>query len=345
MAIRLAVYCLLIGYLCLDLFVWKGPVNQTLKGPGLGSERGIAEAKAMGIAARVYYQPIYRAQVDERAREYLWKRGRTWEDTTEPERRFLREATVQQLIDELLLKIQIKVSPVTAYEVPDEVQEAEFRRFKDRYAEGELEALMEKQGWSGEEEAKMRLNARLQREVYLTDMLASGVSDEDALAFYEENKGALVSPERRQVRQVMIPALAMEGEAARGVLEAALERVVVGKEEFAKVAGEVEGASEAVDLGWVVKDRLPKDFAISVFGLPLNKPTMIQSKLGWHLVEVTGLEPAGEPSFEEVKESVKRAIQQERKEAQFVYFRRLMRLRAEGAVEIFEDVLYVEERE
>ena len=70
---------------------------------------------------------------------------------------------------------------------------------------------------------------------------------------------------------------------------------------------------------------------------------MVQSKFGWHLIEVTAVEEGEVPDFEEVAESVTDAIRQSRKEAHLVVFRRYMRNRAEGKIEIFEDVLFAED--
>ena len=332
------------AYLCLDLFVFEGPLNRTLTGPGMDSEQAVAEAKAMGIAARVYYQPIYRAQVDERARQNLWERGRTFADTTSTERRYLREGTVNELIDELLLKIQIKVSPMEEYDIPEVRQDEMFALFEKRYGSSEVfEALLAEQRWQGKEEARMRLNARLQREKYLSTLLPREVTEEDARQWFAENREKLASPVRRQVRQIFISTLASES--GENLLKEARTRIVDQGEDFAVVASSIAEASSLVELGWVTAERLPQDLALSLFSLPLNSPQIVRSKLGWHLLEVLAEEPEKVPSFAEVSLSVTEAIRQSRKEVHLRIFRRYMRTRAEGKIEIFEDVLFAEDLE
>ncbi|MGC6426937.1 MAG: peptidyl-prolyl cis-trans isomerase [Akkermansiaceae bacterium] len=347
LAIRFAIYLAVLAYLVCDLFVWKGPLHETVAGTNLDSEEAIAEAKAMGIAARVYHQPIYRAQVETRVAEYLWKRGRVLEEASLSERRFLREMAIEQLIDELLIKIQIKLSAEGSFEVSEEEQRRFFEQFKQRYPSGEeFTSLMESQGWNGGvKEAGMRLNGRLQREVYLADFIKIEITDEELQAWFDDNRAKYLAPERRQVRQVFLSTYDYEPEQAEAIIRAARKRVVEGKEDFMKVAGEIAEALKLVGPSWVTQERLPKDVALRLFSASTNKPFVFQSKLGWHLAEITAIEVEAEAPFEEVKEAIRQAITTERKEAGFAYFHRLMRLRAEGKIEIFEDVLYAEELE
>jgi parvulin-like peptidyl-prolyl isomerase len=346
MAIQLAAYAVVTCYLCLDLWVFRGPLSRTITRPRMDSEEMIAEAKAQGIAARVYFQPIYRAQVDERARQYLWERGRTFADTTVAERHLLREGMVHELIDELLIKIQIKISPAENFAIPEGTQQEVFALFEKRYGTAEVfDALLADQKWREEEEARMRINARLQREKYLNSFLPDEVTEEEAREWYEKNRKEMRSPVQRMVRQIFVSTLTSEVDAARELVEAARARVVDKNEDFSAVAGSVESASKLVDLGWVTADKLPQDFSLAVFSLPLNKPQVVQSKFGWHLIEVTAVEEGEVPDFEEVAESVTDAIRQSRKEAHLVVFRRYMRNRAKGKIEIFEDVLFAEDVE
>ena len=44
------------------------------------------------------------------------------------------------------------------------------------------------------------------------------------------------------------------------------------------------------ELGWMREDRLPDDFAVPVFSMSVASPELIETKLGWHIVEVTASE-------------------------------------------------------
>ena len=192
MAIRMGVYALLVSYLACDLFVFKGPIFKSLNESPQDEKAAIAEAKASGVVARVYYRPIYRAQVEEVMKEYLWRRGRTVEETSVEERKVLRLLIVNQLIDDELVKLQIKVS--TAEEVAvskervDKAVALETQRYPD---EKVFEELAAKAGWSGEKEREFRVAARIQRGEHLERMIEISVSEEEAQSWFEENKGEL----------------------------------------------------------------------------------------------------------------------------------------------------------
>ena len=189
MALRMGVYSVLVGYLLCDVFVFKGPLYKTLKTSPRDQDQFIAEAKASGIVARVYYRPIYRAQVEEGLKEYLWRRGRTIDDTVVDERRLLRKLIVEQLIDDELIKLQVKVSTADDVAVSKEEVARAVALEEKRYPDGRVfEELAKRAMWSGAKEREMRLAARIQRIEYLKDFVPTEVSDEEARAWFDENK-------------------------------------------------------------------------------------------------------------------------------------------------------------
>lgn len=189
MALRMGIYLILMGYLICDLFVFKGPIYKTLNTSPRDTETMIAEAKASGVVARVYYRPIYKAQVEESLREYFWRRGREPEKVGVDERRLLRDLILQQLIDDELIKLQIKVSTAEEVAVPQEEIDRALEVEKKRYPDGRVfEELAKRASWSGEKEREMRLAARMQRADYLEARVPDEVTEEEARAWYDENK-------------------------------------------------------------------------------------------------------------------------------------------------------------
>jgi len=195
--LRIVIYAAICGYLYGDFFIFKGPLSRMVHEDEQSSEKKIAEAKAAGVVARAYYQPIYRTQVEERMREYLWRRG---QGLPEAGVKILREAVLAELIDELLIKIQIKVSGANDYPVSEgEIEEA-FARFNHRYPNlHERDLAMTAEGWTGgEKELKMRLAARLQREKYLIDQLGpfnAKEAPQSAKEWYQENQDSFQRPD------------------------------------------------------------------------------------------------------------------------------------------------------
>jgi len=215
--LRMLAYIVVLGYMTLDVMVFDGPLSRALSAPRPDSKELVAVAKAEGVVARAYYQPIYRAQVEESLREYLWRRGRDVSDLSVGERKMLREAVLADLLDELLIKIQIKVSGMNDYPISDGEKKAAIERFYARYENSEtLDELMALQGWKGgDREVEMRLAGRLQREKYLVDQLIPWNregSSEKVKAWYDENKELLKSeggdvPEFVDVEQRVFEAL------------------------------------------------------------------------------------------------------------------------------------------
>jgi len=186
MALRMGVYSILVGYLLCDLFVFKGPIYRTLNTSPRDREEIIAEAKASGVVARVYSRPIYRAQVEEALKEYLWRRGRTLADTVLDERRLLRHLMIEQLIDDELIKLQVKVATAEEVAISDEEVARAVALEEKRYPDG-------------------RVFEELARRA---DFVPDDISDEEARAWYEENKEAY-SVDFEEVKESIQDALAV----------------------------------------------------------------------------------------------------------------------------------------
>ncbi|MEN8774111.1 MAG: hypothetical protein ABF381_10630 [Akkermansiaceae bacterium] len=189
MAIRFGVYGVLVTYLGFDLFAFQGPVYKSLNEPRQDEKTVIAEAKASGVVARVYYRPIFRAQIEETMKEYLWRRGRSVDETTVAERKLLRRIIVNELIDDELVKLQIKVSMTEEVEVPEEKVDRALAIEMERYQDRDMfQVLVGRASWSGEKERRMRLAARIQRAEHLARMVDVSVSEEETKVWFEENR-------------------------------------------------------------------------------------------------------------------------------------------------------------
>ena len=211
MALRMGIYCVLIGYLVCDLFVFRGPIYRALNEPPLDREGAIVAAKAEGIVARVYYRPIFRTQIEEAVKEYLWRRGRSLEETSASERKMLRELVLHELIDEELVKLQIKVTEREVYEVSDERISTAVDTEQKRYPKREVfEELARRGGWQGEAEQKLRVTARIQREDYLKTALRFEVTEEEAQAWFEENRKAFNGATFEDAKLPIVEALELE---------------------------------------------------------------------------------------------------------------------------------------
>ena len=341
--IRLVLYSLALVYLMLDLFVFEGPLLRHFRQRDPASPEQIAAAKAKGVVARVYSQPILLTQVDRRLEEDLWKEGRLLEDLSPAERKLRRRAALEVLIDlHLLGRIKVHYNR-DDYPVSEAEIDAAVARFASRFENARVLAqAMEHQGWS-EKELRYRLAARLQQEKYLEALIDTGVTEEEARAWYEEHRAGLALPERVRARHVFLATLEREADQARAALEKVLAELQAGQTDFAqaaaKVSEDLRTKSAGRELGWMQAGRLPADFAVPVFDLPVGKPALVRTKIGWHLVEVMEKEPSRERSFEEAREEIVAALEARKRDEGLRLYRMQLREFEKAKIQIFEEVL------
>jgi peptidyl-prolyl cis-trans isomerase D len=131
------------------------------------------------------------------------------------------------------------------------------------------------------------------------------VSDEDLRQAYEDNKGRYASPELRTVRQIVA---ANQADAER------VEKLLAEGKDFADVAKEVANEDkDAIELGTVAKQQLPKELRDPVFALPADGVTQpIKTGLGWHILKVVAIKPGSVKSLDEVRDSLRKEIAEDR---------------------------------
>jgi parvulin-like peptidyl-prolyl isomerase len=208
-----------------------------------------------------------------------------------------------------------------------------------------MESAMKSQGIASERELRRRLAARIRQEKYVELKIGPAVKVDDAEArkWFDENRAGLALPERVEARHVFLPALDHPPQEAKAKLEAALADLTSGKMDFATLAAQLSEDPATKDkggaLGWMTRERLPADFAAAVFALPSNKPALVRTRLGWHLVEVTGRKPAGPRAFDDAREEVIAALQAVKRRQAAADFRKALRRTEAAGIEVFHDML------
>jgi peptidyl-prolyl cis-trans isomerase D len=135
------------------------------------------------------------------------------------------------------------------------------------------------------------------------------VSDEDAKRTYEERRARYVTPERRQLQQIVF--------ANRADAQAAADKLAQGTT-FAALAAEQGKQESDIDLGLVTKagliDRAVADAAFALKEGEVSAP--IDGRFGVALVRVAKVEPEQVRPYEQVADEIKRelAVQRARSE-------------------------------
>ncbi len=324
------------GYLVVDLAFIHGPASRTISSflQLFADDTGL-------IAARVAGFPISRSQLERATSERLWLQGKSPTDVSPADLAAARQAALDDLIDDALLRLQTQALK-TQLAVTDAELDARFARFAARFESPEiLVAAMKSQGIPDEAALRARLAARIQQEKFLALRLgpATRVSVDEAREWFEKHGKSVASPERIEARHIFIPTLNQPPEEAKQKLAAALAELTEKKKDFSTLAKEQSEDPATKDqggqLGWMTRDRLPADFAAAIFALETGKPELIQSSLGWHLVEVTAHKPAAPRSFDQAKPEIVAALEAKKRRTAIAELRQSLRNRGAASIEIF----------
>ena len=155
---------------------------------------------------------------------------------------------------------------------------------------------------------------------------AENPSDDELRQLYESEIDRFQQPERRDVRHILITvdpkADAAAAEAAKARIIEIRKRIESG-EDFAKVAKEVSqdpgSAAQGGDLGFIEKGLMDPAFDQAAFSLKQGEVSEpVRTQFGYHLLEVTKIEPSKVKPFEEVKDQL--AARAKKRNAEGAYY-------------------------
>ncbi len=128
-----------------------------------------------------------------------------------------------------------------------------------------------------------------------------GISEDEVRAEYDERRDIYVTPERRDVVQILLP-----DEAAARAAYAAL----MSGEGFLAVAERTTGATgDAVALGKIARGDLFGEITDAVFALGVDEiGEPLESPFGWHIFRVRAIEPEFARPLAEVRDELEREI-------------------------------------
>ena len=164
------------------------------------------------------------------------------------------------------------------------------------------------------------------------------VTEEEARAFYDQNLEEMEQPERVRVRHLMANKQPGATDAEKATAQARVETWLVELEQgadFATLAKESgdEGTRETGgELPWLIRGQTLPEFDSVAFGLePGERSEIVETDLGFHIVESLELVPAHTATFESVRESIEAVITQENLPA--AVLRRVEQLRESADIE------------
>lgn len=173
----------------------------------------------------------------------------------------------------------------------------------------------------------------------------SDLSEKDIETYYEENKARFAQQERIRARQILIlvpPKASPEKVAeAKAKADEALRRAKAGEDfaELAKQFSEGPAASRGGDLGYFSKGRMVPEFEEIAFTLKDvgEISDVVRTKFGFHIIQLTGKQPAKQLSLDEVRERIVRQLESNKRRE--IRQSLAKQLREKATVEIHEELL------
>lgn len=297
------------------------PPAQTADKPAAGTPAPPAPAKPVpatlpDVLARVNDEPVRKADFDLLLSNIELNNG-----PIPPDR---RDEILRKILDDLVTYTMLK-------------QEAKARNVEVADAEVEQQLAVMKQEAGNDAKFKkaladrnmtverLRSDARVQLSIskMMNAQVASApaASDADVKAFYEKNPDKFKRGESVRASHILIrvsdKAPDEEKQKARARIDAVLKRARAG-EDFAVLAREHSqdgSAAQGGDLNYFVKGQMVQAFDQAAFSLKPNEISdVVTTEFGYHIIKVVDHKAAGTVPFEEVADSVKKFLTEQKKQ-------------------------------
>lgn len=315
---RAAIYGILILYIATDMYLFHGPLSKMIdRMYGRGIEEQISKVPT-GLVATVDTWPITVADLDRSVWEYCYVHGMEIAELDPRRLEVIRAVALGRLIDDLVVWNSSRLNPVPVEEIEVDAAVAQVRShftsdeiFADRIAAQGMDAAKFREYIAAQVHQRKWLEAKAQQ--FIT------VSDAEVEKWYQEDEtGSRAIPERWRARQIFMATLDKDpvkvGEQI-GLVAAALGAGGTTFEEAVKVDSQ-DARSNKVggDLGYFSAQRMPEDFIAAVSAqTPGKLGSPFQTKLGWHLVEVTEHLPARDATLDELREEIRAFLENQKR--------------------------------
>lgn len=231
-----------------------------------------------------------------------------------PEYAELERQVVERLVNEEILWFEAEKLNIT---VSDEEINQELDKLKQQAGgEEQFKAQLEQRNYTEDRlKDQLRKNLLFQKLYPEVTKDAAEVTDEQALKYYNENQSLFQKPETRTVRHILV-----KDEATANQVKARLD----AGEDFATVAKEVSqdpgSKDKGGDLGEVPTSGsgFVPEFEQAMNQLAVGQVSApVKSSFGYHIIQVTAINPAGTQSFDEAKEQLKQGLALENQRTAF----------------------------
>lgn len=314
---------------CLALLLVVGPMATSALASSPHPATKVSKSDHSPVA-KINNQPIYADELDLRVNALLSRSAS--QNTPEYVKSVKKQVLDQMVQEELLFQASGKLKLAN---LEPQVE----RQFATLKAENPNAAF-----WKTKSDAEVRQAIRRQLAIqeYLNrnNLGDTEVPEAEIKAYYEQNKQNFTRNEAVQVRHILVgfaeDADAAQKDEARQKIAKARKAIVDGKP-FADVAKEYStcnSAPQGGELGMVERGFMPEEFEAVAFSLQTGKLSqVVQTRFGFHVLEVQGHQAAGTIPYPEMKDFLGTFLKNKLQPKKMATH--LQQLREQAKVEIF----------
>ena len=301
------------------LLVFLGLIGVTCFVPPRSSqaeEQSMADAKK--VVARVNGKPIYEERVKPEVENGLRKFRKYGMRIEAPDLvKRLQSRALDKVIGEELILQESQRLPV---EDMDEKVRQKLRDLERKHGTGERFEKYLKRNNLTMEGVRASLRARVCVDEYLKEKGISEpqIPEERIKEAYGRDPNSYYREESIKVSHILISVDgivgAAEDEKARQKAEAIRNEILEGKDfaELAKEHSDCNSASGGGSLRYIKRGYMPEEFDRVAFALEKDAVSgVVKTKFGYHIIKVFDKRPAGVTPYEDVRDLIKRHLQQQ----------------------------------
>lgn len=315
------------------------PSQEEESRPVVSTEEGTTIVVSEELIALVNKQPITLEDLDKETERIVAQFSSQGKVFGEEELTEIRWKILESLINRELLR---QKATKMGIETDEALVEQQIEQYKAQFGGEEgLIAALSQQGYTMETfTSEITESIKLQTLITQETMALAQVTEEEAKSFYDNNPQRFVQPEMVEASHILIK---MEPDADEAARKEAMDRITQIQEklkegvdfaEMARLLSEGPSAERGGALGFFQRGQMVKSFEDAAFALGIGEISDVtESQFGLHLINVTGKKAQRTISFEEARQQILVALQQE-KSAQTIN-QYLDSLRKEAEVELF----------
>ena len=265
---------------------------------------------------------------------------------SEPGKKLLnkyREKKLQDLIRQRLIIQEAKDRDITLSESKkDQLFQQHIQSIKQRNQlnDDQLEQALQKQGIESLDQYKEVFLQRNQDKLLINELRKQvtsdvTVSDERIQEYYKNNKKQFQVDQQVKASQILIKTNNKEEGKAKEEIQSIQDMIDNGKgfAEMAKQHSEGPYADKGGELGFIPKGQISEEFDKVAFNLSKGEISdPVKTKYGYHLIKVHDKKEAGVKSLDEVKDSIRQQIANEKKNKEWNQF--VSKLRDEASISV-----------